>query len=406
MKKTAILLIMLLLSSMTFAQVSVWDGTWEPWTHGTGTEADPFLIENAQQLAYLAYRVNNGMDADGGHVSNHDYHYKLMVDVDLNGSEDFQWTPIGYYNSNTDCQDFGGYFDGNNHTISELYINSDATNVGFFGNTNGATIVNVRIISGIIASGMYKGGFVGNASNTIIKNSMNCCDIYLCEACSGGIVGYVSGYTQIINCCNNGSINASGGRTAGIVGMANAFSSLFIENCYNKGNVDGVFTGGIIGECPKTISIVNSYNIGNLSGNMCGGIVGFSHDDKSGISNCYYLNTCGGNNNYGGQPMSREAMQSAEFVETLNDGSCAWEYDWNNINSGYPILTGTMVSVSTLYATNITQTHAVLKGSINAENTSVLSQGFEYKRTSDINYQTVIVSGNGSISATISGFNT
>ena len=42
MKKTAILLIMLLLSSMTFAQVSVWDGTWEPWTHGTGTEADPF----------------------------------------------------------------------------------------------------------------------------------------------------------------------------------------------------------------------------------------------------------------------------------------------------------------------------------------------------------------------------
>ena len=100
------------------AQVSTWDGTWEPWTHGTGTEADPFLIENAQQLAYLAYRVNNGLDAVGGHVSNHDYHYKLMVDVDLNGSESFQWTPIGYWNSDADYQCFGGYFNGNSHTIS------------------------------------------------------------------------------------------------------------------------------------------------------------------------------------------------------------------------------------------------------------------------------------------------
>ena len=53
------------------AQVSVWDGTYAPWTHGTGTETDPFLIENAQQLAYLANRVNNGLDAAGGCLSCH-----------------------------------------------------------------------------------------------------------------------------------------------------------------------------------------------------------------------------------------------------------------------------------------------------------------------------------------------
>ena len=69
------------------AQVSVWDGTYAPWTNGTGTEADPFLIENAQQLAYLANRVNNGLDAAGGHISNHDLYYKLMTDVNLNRSE-------------------------------------------------------------------------------------------------------------------------------------------------------------------------------------------------------------------------------------------------------------------------------------------------------------------------------
>ena len=110
MKKTYILLIAMLIIRMASAQVSTWDGTWEPWTHGTGTEADPFLIENAQQLAYLAYRVNNGLDAGGGHVSNHDYHYKMMVDIDLNGSETFQWTPIGYkpISATRECRRCGG----------------------------------------------------------------------------------------------------------------------------------------------------------------------------------------------------------------------------------------------------------------------------------------------------------
>ena len=107
--RNALFVLLLSVAGIANAQVSTWDGTWEPWTHGTGTEADPFLIENAQQLAYLVYRVNNGLDAGGTHISNHDYHYKLMVDVDLNGSENFQWTPIGYWNSDTDYQCFGGY---------------------------------------------------------------------------------------------------------------------------------------------------------------------------------------------------------------------------------------------------------------------------------------------------------
>lgn len=65
------LLILVMPMAKLSAQVSTWDGTWEPWTHGTGTESNPFLIENAQQLAYLAYRVNNGLDANGGHYPAH-----------------------------------------------------------------------------------------------------------------------------------------------------------------------------------------------------------------------------------------------------------------------------------------------------------------------------------------------
>lgn len=104
------------------AQVSVRDGSYAPWTNGSGNEADPFLIDNAQQLAYLAYRGNNGLDASGDHVFNHNLYYKLMTDVNLNGSENFQRTPIRYWISNTNYYSFDGHFDGNNDTVSGLYI--------------------------------------------------------------------------------------------------------------------------------------------------------------------------------------------------------------------------------------------------------------------------------------------
>ena len=38
--------------------VNVWDGSSEPWTNGSGTMEDPYLIETAANLAYLAEKVN------------------------------------------------------------------------------------------------------------------------------------------------------------------------------------------------------------------------------------------------------------------------------------------------------------------------------------------------------------
>lgn len=40
--------------------VDTWDGTVEAFTEGSGTKEDPWRIENAEQLAYLAQQVNNG----------------------------------------------------------------------------------------------------------------------------------------------------------------------------------------------------------------------------------------------------------------------------------------------------------------------------------------------------------
>lgn len=550
----SLLLIIFMTTTKLSAQVSVWDGTHEEWTHGTGTESDPFLIENAQQLAYLAYRVNNGLDAGGGHVSNHNLHYKLMVDVVLNGgfgygvlfdqdwedgmngwnfvniigdgtwvintnqsnnyanmsgyyngashqNEDwcispafnlnnyttpvlsfktamkyegnplevlfsndydgtnptnanwhtlscqlspgnyvwtesgnidlstfngnnchigfkytssdeaastwqvddclltaFQWIPIGYWNSNSYYQCFGGHFDGNNHTISGLYINNSADRAGFFAFTEGATIINLNV-SGteVSTSNDYAGGVVGVANNTNILNcSANFTTGVFASSCAGGIVGHSEGTVTITNCYNTGSV--SGSSSGGMVGQAGTAT---ITNCYNTGNVSGSnYSGGILGQA-GTATIANCYNTGTISGSSSGGIVGQKNNGT--VTNSYYLNTCGGNNNYGGQPMSSEAMQTQGFVDLLNNGTCSWEYDGNNTNSGYPILTGIIVVPVTLNATNITQSHATLQGNLEIETTNVYAQGFEYKKSTDSQYQTVNVSGNGYISQTLSG---
>lgn len=396
MKKTTILLIMLLLSSMTFAQVSTWDGTWEPWTHGTGTEADPFLIENARQLAYLAYRVNNGLDAGGGHVSNHDYHYKLMVDVDLNGSESFQWTPIGYWNSDADYQAFGGCFDGSEHTISNLYINSTADRVGFFGYAVETTIENLKVNGGTIATtGQYAGGIVGCAGTATIINCHNIGSVSTTghtyfKGC-GGIVGAVDNAATITNCHNTGSISALDSNfpySGGIVGRA--AGTVTTINCYNTGRVSASgnypYSGGIVGFAISA-NISNSYNEGTTSASYYnGGLVGWKEGGT--ITNCFYLNTCGGNNTYGGEPQTDVFMQSLEFVSILNAGSLTFKKDVRPfINQGYPVFSG--FNIETRPASSAELTSAVLNGSYTSGVFSITSQGFEYKKTTDQNYTTV-----------------
>ena len=371
--RTTIISLMLMLfmpMAKLSAQVSVWDGTWEPWTHGTGTEADPFLIENAQQLAYLAYRVNNGLDANGGHVSNHDYHYCLMADINLNGSENFQWTPIGYWNSNSDYQCFGGSFDGNNHMISGLYIQSSIKHAGFFGFTDGAIINNLSIdgicstffefsiynegypsISSGGVSGYSKSTFINNCHNHSLVQSSLAHEGNSTKSFSGGIVGFCEDNTYIANCSNWTDISSNATYESGVVHSYSGGISGFggnINSCCNHGNVNShtrsggggntcSYSGGIIG-AEGVIS--NSYNTGTISSSSesvydhasqsyTGGISGIN----SSITNCYNAgNTLanGDNNSIGGVSGCSGSILNSYYLNTCGG---------DNINGGTPMTT-------------------------------------------------------------------
>ena len=62
MKKVITMLMAIVTSVAMSAQALVWDGSSEPWTHGSGTHDDPYLIETPQQLAFLAQTVNESYD--------------------------------------------------------------------------------------------------------------------------------------------------------------------------------------------------------------------------------------------------------------------------------------------------------------------------------------------------------
>ena len=102
---------------------------------GNGTEDDPYLIYNENQLS----QVSNFLNQEG-------VVFKLMKDLNLTNwiaenNPSQGWLPIGVESS-----PFKGKFYGNNHKITGLKINrTSINNVGFFGYVTNATISNLTI---------------------------------------------------------------------------------------------------------------------------------------------------------------------------------------------------------------------------------------------------------------------
>lgn len=270
--------------------VDTWDGTAVAFTQGSGTKEDPWRIENAEQLAYLAQQVNNGTNYERNH-------FLLVSDLDLSGKE---WTPIG-----TDGKLFWGGFDGDGHTITGMKITGkEASYVGLFGECR-----NFTADSSYIKSVTVKGANISGHSHVgaIAGEGANISDCYsientICAAwCVGGICGSLTG--NISGCYNSSSV--SGNSTAGgIMGSASCERTVgVVEYCYNIGAVtvrqQDSSVGGITGASAHRYNISNCLNCGKITGNgkNVGGIAGSTDSNNMNfIGNCYYnsdLNNAG-----------------------------------------------------------------------------------------------------------------
>ncbi|MDD4753421.1 MAG: cadherin-like beta sandwich domain-containing protein [Desulfitobacteriaceae bacterium] len=248
-KITSLLLtVAMLLSLFTLLPVrafaadgTTWDGNAYPITQGEGTKDDPYIIDTAGKLAYLAQNPGLGFLKE--------YYYRLEADLGLNGSE-HDWVPIG--NMSSIATNFQGHFDGNGHIISNMST-PDEQNAGLFGVISGATIKNLSVSGDAKAVNTWSG-----------------------RVCSGGIVG-IAVNSKIINCYHSGNVESDtnrqsndASRSGGIVG---SISESEIINCYHSGNVTANNTNG-----PPYNYYPNA-----------GGVAGYQENDWK-VKYCYWDN--------------------------------------------------------------------------------------------------------------------
>lgn len=270
-------------------------------SEGDGSSEHPFLITTAEELKWYASYVNG---ESGDNVVHTTACAQLVNNIDLStvcGKGKGNWTPIAKYGiyGLTSSNKFDGVFDGNGHTISNLYIDVDNQNgskLGLFGfimpttsSTSasvknlkmanvqivgdeycaavcgygiGGTFENIEVLSGSIASYTKAYGIAGCSGNA--KNCINRANVTAKRTYAAGVINNIS--DEVSNCSNYGKITAGNGLAGGIVVKSNGSTQLI--NCANYGDI--VITGNVSDKvgglvaAPWNLVISNCANFGNI----------------------------------------------------------------------------------------------------------------------------------------------
>ena len=280
-----------------------------PFSSGSGTSSDPFIITTAEQLAWLAARVTAKDAAYTGSASANKY-YKLGNDIDLSMYNEYYqnskgrgWAPIG---DTTDAAGaFRGTFDGNGKKITGLYINRTSVSDAYsalFGYVYGATIKNLSVVNANVYGHVIVAGIVASLANGGTVEDCYVTGSITGYQAVGGIVGVLnsggSGTNTIRRCYTTASITARNFRAGGIAG--NCVGNALITDCYSTGTISNPISalgqttqsGGILGAPGGgSVTIMNCYSTGNISSrDFAGGIVGGNSIGTCTIRNSAALN--------------------------------------------------------------------------------------------------------------------
>ena len=251
------------------------------------------------------------------------------------------WTPVGINEINA----YQGSIDGNNKTISNMYIvnkNNTANYQGFIGYSGKVTIKDLKfdgakIVVGKADDAIGGGGYVGvisgpskgNFDNCRVTGStLKCLGLGAASHTMGGLVGALtpsSGFGKITNSSFNGTIDGRShvggivGELIASIGFNNYFASVtnciaegtiegidvvggiagwsrgYIEECTNKATVMGEASGGIVGQMVAYACTIGCTNEGEIVGSGddgTGGIVGLIKADDVGNDTKTYVIAC------------------------------------------------------------------------------------------------------------------
>lgn len=260
-------------SSNTASNVTMLNGTYV--ANGVAqTAANTYAISNAAGLDWFNNQVNNNNSSFGGCT------LKLAADIDYQNSE---WLPVGQnyaldyaalgYANPTE---FGGIFDGDGHTISNIKIgkltstqvlqlnNNTAEesggttdhaihSVGFIGYSAGGQVKNLTIKNAVVTGYHYVGTIVGYGDvNTVIDN----CHVVdsavsgthlsdnQCGDKVGGLMGFYSNNRLTVSNCSVKSTTVTAARDAAkVIGYASGTTGL------SGLSADNVTVTAVVGDC-------------------------------------------------------------------------------------------------------------------------------------------------------------
>ncbi len=275
--------ILLLFANGLFAQTST-----KP--SGEGTSSTPYQIESLNNLYWITQNSSSWSS-----------YFEQTADIDASNTKKWD-SGSGFAGIGTSSKKFIGTYDGNGHTISNLYINrSSSSYYGFFRYTNSATISNLGIIEVNISGEDNIGGLIGE-----MGQGSKVSDCYVTGNVSGvnytgGLIGYMyEGSDYVYNCYSSGNVSGNNA-IGGLFGIVESNCDS-VSYCYSTANVSGYGSvGGLVGEFLLN-GINNCYATGEVVADTydAGGLIGYYNCSNINIKYCYATGAVSASEDAGG----------------------------------------------------------------------------------------------------------
>ena len=222
---------------------------------GSGTVADPYLINNTYDWNKLSYLVGNG-------YAFADTYFRQTADISVT-------QPIGNFADNQAAKQrpFSGTYNGDGHTLN-VNIHGSANFTGPFYCLSNATVKNLVVTGFVTSSYRHASGLVGTLmgpctiENCLVSTNVSGTD-YM-----GGLIGHsrLDNFT-IVGCVFNGTLTATeSGYTGGFNGWGGEpqTTNATITNCFFAGTYVNSSNGkfhpvGCFGGANATRTISNVY---------------------------------------------------------------------------------------------------------------------------------------------------
>ena len=254
--------------------------------------------------------------------------YELMADLDFDtNSNDIADSGDAYYNGGDGWRSIGGLenaryetgfnaiFEGNDNTISNLFIDRESTNadtwaayrVGLFGIATGNSAIRNLTLTGVSVSGEEEvgalvGATLGEVSNVTVTGSVSGDTIDV-----GGVVGFMVGSnSRILSSSFDGTVSGNADHMGGLVGAnmgqirhSHATGSVTTSSGHASriGGLAGSNTGTIYASYSvSTVNAPNALWVGGLVGQNGGPYV----RDRGTIVAGYHQGSVSGRDDVGG----------------------------------------------------------------------------------------------------------